>query len=114
MSKSSRDRIAPQTGGLTARLKSIRDLNKINAARERRRASIQEIVNALVAAGYLSLDKQAKALGVHRSTAWTIIGARNKLGRLNAKTIGRILANSETPETVRTLVLRYLDEERVE
>jgi hypothetical protein len=62
----------------------------------------------------MRLSLRAKALGVHRSTAWTIISARNQLGRLNAKTIGRILANSETPETVRTLVLRYLDEERVE
>jgi hypothetical protein len=114
MSKRSRERMADENGGLTARLRTIRDLNKISATRERRRASIQQIVSALVAAGYVSLDERAKALGVNRSTAWNIISARNKLGRLNAKTTARILANSETPETVRILVRRYLDEESVE
>src|SRR5262249_52383018 len=70
----------------------------------------QDITEALVAAGFQSLDAQAKALGLHRSTAWTIIRARHKLGRLSAKTTKRILANPELPQTVRLIVERYVTE----
>jgi hypothetical protein len=76
----------------------------------RRRTSIQQVVNALVAAGHVSLDEQAKALGVHRNTAWTIVKNKHKLARLLAKTTSRILANPETPPTLRAVVLRYLTE----
>ena len=71
---------------------------------------IEEISNALIASGYLTLDKQAKALGVHRSTAWTIVKTKHKLGRLSAKTTHRILANPETPPAVRTVIQKYLAE----
>ena len=57
---------------------------------------LQQIREALVQSGYTKLDQQAKALGVHRSTAWTIIKTRHKLGRLSAKTTQRILANPDT------------------
>jgi hypothetical protein len=71
---------------------------------------LQHISEALTASGHISLDAQAKALGVGRSTAWTIIKSKHKLGRLSAKTTSRILANPETPPTVRAVVLRYLTE----
>ena len=58
---------------------------------------IEQISKALIASGYLTLDAQAKALGVHRNTAWTIVNTKHKLGRLSAKTTQRILANPETP-----------------
>jgi hypothetical protein len=66
------------------------------------------IREALVTSGYTSLDQQAKALGIHRSTTW--IKNKHKLGRLSAKTASRILANPETPPSVRAVVLRYLSE----
>jgi hypothetical protein len=75
-----------------------------------RTVTLQQISEALIASGYRSLDEQAKALGIHRSTAWTIIKTKHKLGRLSAKTTSRILANPETPPTVRAVVLRYLTE----
>jgi hypothetical protein len=62
----------------------------------------------LVAAGYISLDKQAKALGLRRSTAWTIIKKKHKLGRLNAKTTQSILANPGTPASVRAVIQQYV------
>ena len=71
---------------------------------------LQDIADALIADGYTSLDAQAKALGVHRSTAWTIIKAKHKLGRLHARTTQRILANPETPPAVRAAMLKYLAE----
>jgi hypothetical protein len=64
----------------------------------------------LVAAGYISLDKQAKALGLNRSTVWTIVKNKHKLGRLNAKTTQLILANPDTPSSVRAVVQHYLNQ----
>ena len=66
------------------------------------------ISEALIASGYTSLDKQAKALGVRRSTAWVIIKNKHKLGRLSAKTVYRILGNPQTPPAVRTIVQQYM------
>jgi hypothetical protein len=71
---------------------------------------LQEISQALIASGFTSLDEQAKALGLHRSTAWTIVKTKHKLGRLQSKTARRILANPETPPAVRALVRQYIAE----
>ena len=71
---------------------------------------IEQISKALIASGFLTLDAQAKALGVHRSTAWTIIKTKHKLGRLSAKTTQSILANHETPAAVRAVIEKYLIE----
>ena len=71
---------------------------------------LQDIGDALVAAGYTSLDEQAKALGVTRSTAWNIVNGKNKLDRLARKTTKRILADPETPPSVRAIIRQYLAE----
>jgi hypothetical protein len=39
---------------------------------------ISEIAEALIAADYRSLDDQASALGLPRSTTWTILHAKYK------------------------------------
>ena len=75
---------------------------------------IQHIVDALVASGHTSLDKQARALGVNRSTAWTIVKAKHKLGRLSAKTSRRMLENPALPISVRVVVQQYLKERSVQ
>jgi hypothetical protein len=72
--------------------------------------TFQDIREALITSGYSTLDKQAKALGLHRATAWTIIKNKHKLGRLSAKTTSRILENPQTPPMVRAVVLQYLSE----
>jgi hypothetical protein len=41
-------------------------------ARLNHRVGIEDIANALITSGYTSLEDQAQALGVHRSTAWTM------------------------------------------
>ena len=43
----------------------------------RQASKIREIGDALIALGYLVLDEQAKALGLVRSTAWTILQANH-------------------------------------
>jgi hypothetical protein len=73
----------------------------------------EAIAHALRSAGYTSLDRQAKALGLHRSTAWTIVANQHKAGRLSKKTVTRILENPETPHAVRVVVQRYLSEQRL-
>lgn len=71
------------------------------------RTDLGSISEALIASGYTSLDEQAEALGLHRSTTWTIVKKKHKLGRLSTKTIDRILTNPETPAAVRTVVQHY-------
>src|SRR6476469_5877404 len=69
---------------------------------------IQDISNALIEAGFHSLDKQARALGVCRSTAWTIVRFKHKVDRLSAKTTRQMLANPTLPPTVRLVVEQYV------
>ena len=69
---------------------------------------LQRVADALVEAGYITLDAQAKALGVKRSTAWTIIRVKHKLGRLSAKTRTSILTNPHLPAQVRAAFLEYV------
>ena len=72
--------------------------------------NLHSISDALILSGFTSLDEQAKALGIGRSTAWTIVKNKHKLGRLSRKTVRRILANQGTPQPVRAIVQQYLDE----
>jgi hypothetical protein len=79
-------------------------------ARRNYAVGIQDIKEALIASGYTTLDQQSRALGIHRSTAWTIIKTKHKLGRLSTKTTERILTNPKTPPSVRAVVRQYLAE----
>jgi hypothetical protein len=87
------------------RLHALRDLTA-------RKTKIQDITEALISSGYKSLDGQAKALGLRRSTAWTIIRNRHKLGRLSTKTIERIITNPKTPPLVLAAIQRYAVDRR--
>jgi hypothetical protein len=64
----------------------------------------------LIATGYFTLDKQAKALGVPRSTAWTILKARHKNYGLSGKLIKRMLASQLLPPLVRSKIIEYREE----
>ena len=99
------------TPSLSTRLESVRHLNEIKSSSGLRRTTpIEHIADALVAAGYTSLDKQAKALGIHRATAWTIIKKKHKLGRLSTNTTNRMLASRELPPSIRIVIEQYLAE----
>ena len=71
---------------------------------------MREIVEALVAAGYDSLDGQAAALGLSRSTAWTIIKATHKSSGLSGKTLKRMLSAPGLHPHVRGKILEYIEE----
>ena len=92
---------------LSVRLEAVRSVNTSSA---RRTIPVQHIAHALVEAGYISLDQQARALGIHRATTWTIMRTKHKLGYLNAKTAERMLANPELPPCIRDVLHRYATE----
>jgi hypothetical protein len=73
-------------------------------------AKIREIGEALCAAGYATLDKQAEALGLCRSTAWTVLQADHKASGLSAAVLQRMLAAPKLPNAVREKLLEYLAE----
>jgi hypothetical protein len=63
-----------------------------------------------VATGLLTLDEQAKALGLARSTAWTIVRANHKNSGLSATTVNRILMSPRLPPLVRATILEYVEQ----
>jgi hypothetical protein len=78
--------------------------------RARQSSKIKELAEAVKSAGFLTLDEQAKALGLSRSTAWTILKASHKASGLSASIINRMLAAPELPPLVRTKILEYVEE----
>ena len=78
--------------------------------RQRQIAKIGEIADALPKVGLRTLDDQAKALGLLRSTAWNLLRANHKASGISARTIKRILAAPKLPPLVRAIVLQYVAE----
>src|SRR5215475_910838 len=76
----------------------------------RQSAKIKEVGEALVADGFCALDQQAKALGLSRSTTWTILKASHKSSGLSAAVINRMLASPQLPPRVRLKILEYIRE----
>ena len=82
----------------------------VGKMKARQSAKIREIADALISAGFPTIDAQAKILGVCRSTAWTILKSTHKGSGLSPKVISRILAVRQLPSHVRTKVLEYVEE----
>jgi hypothetical protein len=59
----------------------------------RQSAKIRELGQALIDAGLRTLDAQADALGLPRSTAWTIVKTCHKTSGLSAGSIERMLGS---------------------
>ena len=78
--------------------------------RDRQSCAIRELRDALAAAGFVTLDAQAKMLGLCRSTTWTILKGRHKGSGLSATTINRVLAAPQLPPLVRVKILEYVEE----
>ena len=71
---------------------------------------IKEISASLFASGLITLDDQARALGLSRSTTWAVLKASHKASGLSAATINRVLRSSELPQRVRATILTYVEE----
>jgi hypothetical protein len=74
----------------------------------RQSCAIRELSNALAAAGFATLDKQARVLGLCRSTTWTILKGSHKSSGLSATIINRALAAPHLPALVRAKILEYV------
>ena len=69
---------------------------------------IRSIGVALDRAGFRSLDAKAKALGLPRSTTWTILQGNHKTSGLSAVTVQRMLASMQLPAAARAAILAYV------
>jgi hypothetical protein len=76
----------------------------------RQTSKIRELGDALVTSGLRTLDEQARALGLPRSTTWTLLASNHKASGLSATVINRMLAAAQVPLLVRARILEYLDE----
>jgi hypothetical protein len=82
----------------------------ITDCKARQSARIRELAAVLAASGFVTLDKQAKALGLSRSTTWTVLKANHKASGLSAATISRMLSSPALPQHVRATLLTYVEE----
>ena len=84
--------------------------NKATKTKARQAARIKEFGAALTASGLFTLDEQARALGLSRSTAWVVLKANHKASGLTAATINRMLSSPELPPSARATILTYVEE----
>jgi hypothetical protein len=76
----------------------------------RQASKIRDIGEALITTGFISLDAQAKILGLPRSTARRILSAEHKGTGLSAKIICRMLSSEPLPPLVRAKIIDYANE----
>src|SRR5712691_5888430 len=76
----------------------------------RQSLKIRELGDALTAEGFVTLDEQATALGLCRSTTWTLLKGNHKSSGLSATVINRMLAAPQLPPLVRSKVLEYVED----
>jgi homospermidine synthase len=78
--------------------------------KERQASKIKELADTLVAVGFASLDDQAQALGLSRSTTWTILKGKHKNYGLSAAVINRVLSHPGLNTHVRATIIEYVRE----
>ena len=76
----------------------------------RQSAKIRQLAEAAKLTGLHTLDELASALGIPRSTAWTIRNGGHKASGLSVSIIDRMLSATKLPPSVRTTVLEYIAE----
>jgi hypothetical protein len=82
----------------------------ISKMKARQASKIKEVGDVLVAAGFVTLDGQAVALGIARSTTWTILRCNHKASGISATIINRMLMSPRLPPLVRAKILEYIQE----
>ena len=96
---------SPPSGGISPCIR-IKDHKARQAIR------IKELGAALAADGFVTLDEQARALGLSRSTTWAVLKANHKASGLAAGTINQMLSSPALPPRARATILTYVDEKR--
>ena len=70
---------------------------------------IRSICDALVAAGFDTLDKQADVLSLPRSTTWSVLHGNHKKSGLSAALLGRMLKSPRLPPSIRAKIIEYIE-----
>jgi hypothetical protein len=81
-----------------------------SAMRARQCQKIRGLRQALIEAGFISLDQQAKVLGLSRSTTWAVLRGNHKCTGLRATLIVRMLTAPKLPQEVRSILVSYVNE----
>ena len=84
--------------------------NSCASMKARQCAKIAELRQVLLRAGYPSLDKQASALGLSRSTTWAVLQANHKSSGLSGSVIKRMLRSRDLPPAARQWIKEYVAE----
>jgi hypothetical protein len=95
---------------ITPRVPCARRSGSSAEMKARQSSKIRELGDVLVAMGFHTLDQQAEALGLARSTTWTILNGNHKASGLSATVINRMLAAPQLPPLVRATIHKYIDE----
>lgn len=95
---------------LTLRQGKDKARRTIEMAKTLQASKIREIGEALTSAGLVTLDQQAEALGLCRSTTWAILQAEHKNSGLSATVINLMLASPRLPVPVRSRLMEYIEE----
>jgi predicted DNA-binding transcriptional regulator AlpA len=82
----------------------------ISEMKARQSCKIKQLGDALITAGFLTLDEQANALGLCRSTTWTVIKGNHKASGLSSSIINRMLMSPQLPQRARTKIVEYVQE----
>jgi hypothetical protein len=87
-----------------------KQISLVFSLKAKQSAKIAELRQALLKAGVQSLDEQAVALNLSRSTAWTVLKGDYKASGLSAKIVKRMLASPNIPPGARTKIREYVEE----
>src|SRR2546427_5889153 len=82
----------------------------LSEIKARQSAKIRQLAEAAKLTGLYTLDELASALGIPRSTAWTIRNGGHKASGLSVSIIDRMLSAPKLPPSVRTTLLEYIAE----
>lgn len=88
-------------------------LAKLELLREKQAETLRALRQTLIANGIDSLDEQAKALCLPRSTTWFVLQSNYKCRGLNAAQVVRMLRSQRLPENVRSIIVRYVHERSI-
>jgi predicted DNA-binding transcriptional regulator AlpA len=82
----------------------------ITEIKNRQTVKICQIIEALMSEGFCSLNEQAVALGLNRSTVWNMRRGNHKSYGLSPKIIDRMLSSPRLPSSVRVKIDEYVEE----
>ena len=93
-----------------SRLPQPRRQQTMAEMKARQLTRIRKLKQVLVDAGVVAVEEQGEALGLKRSTTWTVLRANYKSSGLSASIINRILEAPKLPPPVRDKILEYFEE----